>query len=96
MKKKLHTTYSDLDREVKKRAREDDAEEAAQKQDIITLNKITKSVAGAFKNNVILEQMQRPQKSLVFNRGAPSIHANISENDNERHMDNNPQSLNEN
>ena len=37
----------------------DDAEEATQKQDITALNKTTKSLAGGFKNNGIVEQMQR-------------------------------------
>ena len=65
LKEQLLTTYSKLDSEVKKRARTDkkafmdkladEVEEGAQKQDMATLYKITKSlaatVAGGFKNN---------------------------------------------
>ena len=61
LKEKLQTTYSELDHEVKKRTRGDkkafmeklaeEVEEAAQKQDMGTLYKITKSPAGGFKNN---------------------------------------------
>ena len=61
LKEQLQTTYSELDREVKKRTRADkkafmekladEAEESAQKQDMATLYKITKSLAGGFKNN---------------------------------------------
>ena len=83
MLEQIHTKYFELDREVKKKARADkkaftekladDAEEAAQKQDMATLYKISKSLAGGFKksNDVpvkdsdgnattgITEQMQR-------------------------------------
>ena len=82
LKEKVQIRYSEIDREVKKKARADKtaftetladgAEEAAQKQDMPTLYKITKSIAGGFKNNYvpvkdtdgnvitdIAEQMQR-------------------------------------
>ena len=57
----IQTKYSELDREVKKKERADnkaftekladDAEEAAQKQDMDTLYKIIKSLAGGFKKS---------------------------------------------
>lgn len=62
LKKQLQTTYSELDREVKKRARANkkafmeklagEAEEAAQKQDMATQYKITKTrLGGRFQSN---------------------------------------------
>ena len=58
-KEQLQTKYSELDRGLKTNARADkkaltekladDAEEAAQKQDMATMYKITKSLAGGFK-----------------------------------------------
>ena len=97
LKEQLQTTYSELDREVKKRARADkkafmekladEAEEAAQKQDMATLYRITESLGGGFKNNDvavkvsdrnfitgIVEQMQRWKNHFqsVLNREAPS------------------------
>ena len=88
----------------------DEVEEAAQKQDMATLYKITKSLAGGFKNNDvpvkdldgnvitgIVEQMQRWKNHFesVLNRDAPSIHVNIPENDINLDVDTNPPSLDE-
>ena len=118
LKEKLQTTYSELDREVKKRTIGDkkafmeklaeEVEEAAQKQDMGTLYKITKSLAGGFKNNDvpvkdsdgnvitgIVEQMQRWKNQRVLNREATSIHANIPDNDSGLDVDTNPPSLDE-
>ncbi|XP_068671094.1 uncharacterized protein [Montipora foliosa] len=118
LKEKLQTTYSELDREVKRRTRGDkkafmeklaeEVEEAAQKQDMGTLYKITKSLAGGFKNNDvpvkdsdgnvitgIVEQMQRWKNQSVLNREATSIHANIPDNDIGLDVDTNPPSLDE-
>ena len=73
-----------------------------------TLYKITKSLAGGFKNNDvpvrdsdgnvitgIVEQMQRWKNHFqsVLNREAPNIHANIPENDIDLDVDTNPPSL---
>ena len=120
LKEQLQTTYSELNRKVKKRARADkkafvekladQAEEATQKQDMVTLYKITKSLAGGFKNNDvpvkdsdgnvitgIVEQMQRRKNQFqsVLNREVPCIHANIPENDIALDVDTNPPSLDE-
>ena len=75
MKEQLQTTYTKLDHEVKRKARADkkafmekladEAEEAAQKQDMAMLFKITKSLAGGFKNNNIPVKIQMEMLALA-------------------------------